>query len=82
MCPDHVHMFEIPPKYLRFKFRGIPEREEQSGAVRKVPELKYKIPEPGEFWCRGYYVDTAGRTRNGSRSTSSTSWMKTRWRSR
>ena len=45
---------------LRFKFRGIPEREEQSGAVRKVSELKYKYRNR-EFWCRGYYVDTAGK---------------------
>mgnify|MGYP000818550527 CR=1 FL=1 len=45
---------------LRFKFRGIPEREEQPNAVRKVSGLKYKYRNR-EFWCRGYYVDTAGK---------------------
>ena len=32
---------------LRFKFRGIPEREEQPNAVRKVSGAEVQIPEPG-----------------------------------
>ena len=28
--------------------------------VEKYPELKYKYRNR-EFWCRGYYVDTAGK---------------------
>ena len=28
----------------------------------KYPELKYKYRNR-EFWCRGYYVDTAGRNK-------------------
>ena len=26
----------------------------------KYPELRYKY-QNGEFWCQGYYVDTAGK---------------------
>ena len=29
----------------------------------KFPELKYKYRNR-EFWCRGYYVDTAGKNAN------------------
>ena len=49
VCPDHVHMLvEIPPKYSVSSFMGY---------------LKYKY-RSREFWCRGYYVDTAGKNAN------------------
>ena len=49
VCPDHVHMLvEIPPKLSSTMLY------EQFG------DLKYKY-RSREFWCRGYYVDTAGK---------------------
>ena len=47
----------------------------------KYPELKYKYRNR-EFWCRGYYVDTVGKTRRKSKNISNISWMKTRLENR
>ena len=54
VCPDHVHMLlEIPPKYSV-------SRKSSLMLYERFPELKYKYRNR-EFWCRGYYVDTAGK---------------------
>ena len=45
---------------LHFLIHGIPERKEQHDDIRKVGDLKMKYRNR-EFWCRGYYVDTAGK---------------------
>ena len=55
VCPDHVHMLvEIPPKVAISSFKS------SLMIYEKYPELRYKYRNR-EFWCRGYYVDTAGK---------------------
>ena len=57
VCPDHVHMLiEIPPKVAVSSLKG----KSSLMIYEKYPELKYKYRNR-EFWCRGYYVDTAGK---------------------
>lgn len=43
----------------------------------KFPEQKYKYRNR-EFWCRGYYVDTAGKMQRRYRSTSNVSTSRTK----
>ena len=60
-CPDHIHMLvEIPPKYSVSSFMGSLKGKSSLMIYEKYPELKYKYRNR-EFWCRGYYVDTAGK---------------------
>jgi len=42
------------------QFYGIFKREEQLDDLRKISRAKYKYRNR-KFWCRGYYVDTAGK---------------------
>ena len=61
VCPDHVHMLlEIPPKYSVSSFVGFLKGKSSLMLYERFPELKYKYRKR-EFWCRGYYVDTAGK---------------------
>ena len=61
VCPDHVHMLvEIPPKIAVSSFMGYLKGKSSLMIYEKFPELKYKYRNR-EFWCRGYYVDTAGK---------------------
>lgn len=61
VCPDHVHMLiEIPPKVAVSSFMGYLKGKSSLMIYEKYPELKYKYRNR-EFWCRGYYVDTAGK---------------------
>ena len=61
VCPDHIHMLvEIPPKYAVSSFMGYLKGKSSLMIYEKYPELKYKYRNR-EFWCRGYYVDTAGK---------------------
>ena len=61
VCPDHIHMLvEIPPKYSVSSFMGYIKGKSSLMIYEKYPELKYKYRNR-EFWCRGYYVDTAGK---------------------
>ena len=61
VCPDHVHMLlEIPPKVSISSFMGYLKGKSSLMIYEKYPELKYKYRNR-EFWCRGYYVDTAGK---------------------
>ena len=61
VCPDHVHMLlEIPPKYSVSSFVGFLKGKSSLMQYERFPELKYKYRNR-EFWCRGYYVDTAGK---------------------
>ena len=61
VCPDHVHMLlEIPPKYSVSSFVGFLKGKSSLMLYERFPELKYKYRNL-EFWCRGYYVDTAGK---------------------
>ena len=61
VCPDHVYMLvEIPPKIAVSSFMGYLKGKSSLTIYEKYPELKYKY-QNREFWCRGYYVDTAGK---------------------
>ena len=61
VCPDHVHMLlEIPPKYAVSSVVGFLKGKSSLQLYERFPELKFKYRNR-EFWCRGYYVDTAGK---------------------
>ena len=61
VCPDHIHMLvKIPPKYSVSSFMGYLKRKSSLMIYEKYPELKYKYRNR-ELWCRGYYVDIAGK---------------------
>ena len=61
VCPDHVHMLvEIPPKMSVSSFMGYLKGKSSTMLYEQFGELKYKYRNR-EFWCRGYYVDTAGK---------------------
>ena len=60
-CPDHIHLFvEIPPKLSISGFMGYLKGKSSTMLYEQFGELKYKYRNR-EFWCRGYYVDTAGK---------------------
>ena len=62
VCPDHVHMLvEIPPKIAVSTFMGYLKGKSSLMLYEKFPDLRYKYRNR-EFWCRGYYVDTAGKS--------------------
>ena len=64
-CPDHIHLLvEIPPKMAVSSFMGYLKGKSSTMLYEQFGELKYKY-RSREFWCRGYYVDTAGK--NASR---------------
>ena len=61
VCPDHVHMFvEIPPKLSISSFMGYLKGKSSVMIYQKWGNMKYKYRNRS-FWCRGYYVDTAGK---------------------
>ena len=61
VCPDHVHMLlEIPPKFAVSSVVGFLKGKSSLQLYERFPELKFKYKNR-EFWCRGYYVDTAGK---------------------
>ena len=61
VCPDHVHMLlEIPPKMSVSSFMGFLKGKSSLMIYEKFGNMKYKYRNR-EFWCRGYYVDTAGK---------------------
>ena len=61
VCHDHVHMLvEIPPKYSVSQFMGYLKGKSSLMIYEKWGNMKYKYRNR-EFWCRGYYVDTAGK---------------------
>ena len=62
VCPDHVHMLlEIPPKYSVSGFMGFLKGKSSLMIYERYPSLQFKYRNR-EFWCRGYYVDTAGKS--------------------
>jgi len=61
VCPDHIHMLlEIPPKMSVSSFMGFLKGKSSLMIYERWGNLKYKYRNR-EFWCRGYYVDTAGK---------------------
>ena len=61
VCPDYVHMLlEIPPKISVSSFMGFLKGKSSLMIYEKWGNLKFKYRNR-EFWCRVYYVDTAGK---------------------
>ena len=61
VCLEHIHMLlEIPPKIAVSSFMGYLKGKSSLMIYEKFPDLKYKYRNR-EFWCRGYYVDTASK---------------------
>ena len=61
VCPDHIHMLvEIPPKVAVASFMGYLKGTSSQRLHDQFPERKFKSRH-SEVWCRGYYVDTAGK---------------------
>ena len=61
VCPDHNHMLvEIPPKLSVSSFMGYLKGKSSTMMYEQFGELKYRYRNR-EFWCKGYYVDTAGK---------------------
>jgi putative transposase len=61
VCPDHVHMLvAIPPKLSVSSFMGYLKGKSSLELFDIIPELKKRCRN-WVFWCRGYYVDTAGK---------------------
>lgn len=61
VCPDHIHMLvEIAPKMSVAGFVGFLKGKSSLIIHQRHGNLKYKYGNRS-FWCRGYYVDTAGK---------------------
>ncbi len=61
VCSDHVHMLvEIPPKMSISSFMGFLKGKSSVMIYERWGNMKFKYRNR-EFWCRGYYVDTAGK---------------------
>ena len=61
MCLDHIHMLvEIPPKMSVSSFVGFLKGKSSLIIFERHSNLKNKYGNR-QFWCRGYYVDTAGK---------------------
>lgn len=61
VCPDHIHMLlEIPPKLSVSSFMGFLKGKSSLMIYEKWGSMKYRYRNR-QFWCRGYYVDTAGK---------------------
>ena len=59
VCPDHIHMLvKIPPKLSVASFVGFLKGKSSILIYQKFANMKFKYRNR-EFWCRGYYVDTA-----------------------
>lgn len=60
-CPDHIHMLlEFPPKYSVSRIMGYLKGKSSLIIFDRHANLMYKYGNR-HFWCRGYYVDTAGK---------------------
>lgn len=62
-CKDHIHMLvSIPPQYSVAQIVGYLKGKSSLMILEKYANMKYKYGN-WHFWCRGYYVGTAGRNR-------------------
>ena len=58
---DHVHMLiEIPPKINISGFMGFLKGKSSHMIYERWGNMRYQYI-GRSFWCRGYYVDTAGK---------------------
>lgn len=61
ICPDHIHLLvSIPPKMSVSGFMGYLKGKSSLMIFQKFGNMKFAYRNR-EFWCRGYYVDTAGK---------------------
>lgn len=61
LCKEHVHMLlKIPPKYSVSDIVGYLKGKSSLMIFDRHANLKYKYGNR-HFWCRGYFVDTAGK---------------------
>lgn len=61
VCPDHVHMLlEISPKMSVSGFMGYLKGKSSVLIYQEFTSMYLKYRHI-EFWCTGYYVDTAGK---------------------
>ena len=61
LCPDHIHMLvSIPPKMSISGFMGYLKGKSALLIFQKWGNMKFAYRNR-EFWCKGYYVDTAGK---------------------
>ena len=60
-CRDYIHMLvSIPPKLSVSAFMGYLKGKSSLMIFDRHAHLKYRYGNR-KFWCRGYYVDTAGK---------------------
>ena len=55
-----VYVVPFAPKFAVSSFMGYLKGKSATMIYEQFPELKYKYRNR-EFWCKGYYVDTAGK---------------------
>jgi putative transposase len=61
LCKDPIHMLvKIPPKMSVAGFVGYLKGKSTWLIFERHANMKYKYGNR-KFWCRGYYVDTAGK---------------------
>ena len=61
VCPDHIHMLvSIPPKMSVSGFMGYLKGKSALLIFQRWGNMKFAYRNR-EFWCKGYYVDTAGK---------------------
>ena len=61
ICSDHIHMLlEISPKVSVSGFVGYLKGKNCLMPYERFPALQFKY-KGKEFWCCGYYVNTAGK---------------------
>ena len=61
VCPDHIHMLvSTPPKMSVSGFMGYLKGKSALLIFQKWGNMKFAYRNR-EFWCKGYYVDTAGK---------------------
>jgi len=62
LCKDHVHMLiKIPLKHSVSSIMGYLKGKSSLMIFDRHANLKYKYGNR-HFWCRGYYVDTVGKS--------------------
>ena len=61
VCPDHIHLLlSVPPKLSVSVFMGYLKGKSSLMIFQRWGNMKFAYRNR-EFWCRGYYVDTAGK---------------------
>ena len=61
VCLDHIHILvSIPPKMSVSSFMGYLKGKSAMMIFQKCGNMKFAYRNR-EFWCKGYYVDTAGK---------------------